>query len=247
MGALDKVKDSDDATSDAPRESRWFGGSSRDLFGPASSHPKENSLDPLHHGSQGSPMETESAGHDIRFDGRDRALDSFSLDPQSSHDAKVVGEAIAQNVPVQEWAGASVADRVRLCDSAYRDISSGMAIEAPPPMLEFALPDETLGFTRGRDVHYNARQLDEPSPQSVIETLAHEYRHVWQQDVLSGDRQHPLGKDGTSWLAEGQQRYDQDSDDFDDYAWNPMELDAEAFARQVSRAYNDYQEDSNER
>lgn len=32
MGALDKVKDSDDATSDAPRESRWFGGSSRDLF-----------------------------------------------------------------------------------------------------------------------------------------------------------------------------------------------------------------------
>lgn len=32
MGALDKVKDSDESTSDVPRQSRWFGGSSRDLF-----------------------------------------------------------------------------------------------------------------------------------------------------------------------------------------------------------------------
>ena len=117
MGALDKVKDSDDATSDAPRESRWFGGSSRDLFGPASSHPKENSLDPLHHGSQGSPMETESAGHDIRFDGRDRALDSFSLSKSGQVQASLTGCACVI-VPIVTSRQAWRSKRHLLCSSS---------------------------------------------------------------------------------------------------------------------------------
>lgn len=69
--------------------------------------------------------------------------------------------------------------------------------------------------------------------------MAHEYRHQWQESVISGEIQHPLGDEGRKVLAAAAESYEDDSYSLDSYARNPQELDAEAFARIVSRAYNE--------
>lgn len=241
MGAIDKFTDVEGVPPEATPQNRWWGGTSRDLFGANEADDTQENFALTHVGK------LDKAGNDAlpgdRGDGRDAALREFPLDPESVRVADRIGSSLAERAPTRDWDDADLAQRVRFCDDVYRAVSAEITPNAGAPTPEFSMASGDLGYTRDGEVYYNSDQLHAESPRSAIETLAHEYRHVWQQDVIAGNVEHPLGVEGRMWLAGGAERYSNDSNDFEDYAWNPLEVDAEQFARQVYRAYIQEQED----
>ena len=99
------------------------------------------------------------------------------------------------------------------------------------------------GTSQGDIVRINNHVLAADSPRDMIETMAHEYRHQWQDQVLEGQLEHPLGWGGLTALTYGDISYKSDANWPEKYAANYRELDAEAFARTVYESYADSQED----
>jgi hypothetical protein len=220
----------------------WFAGTSRDLlstaedtraeFADVAKPPAGDATDsPLHAG-------TVAALDAPRNDGRDDALRDFQLDAISKSVAQEIGRELAHSIGPDRWERMPIQERSTLCEIAYETIADRLEINAAAPVADSTLAKKGLdGYSDANSVHYNAEQLVDDSPQRVLETLAHEYRHIWEVEVISGNLEHPLGAAGREWLQEGWSRYNADANDFDDYAWNPLELDAESFARLVFNAY----------
>ncbi|MGH7870571.1 MAG: hypothetical protein ACREP9_23715 [Candidatus Dormibacteraceae bacterium] len=103
-----------------------------------------------------------------------------------------------------------------------------------PSLLE----GKDYGWSRGNEVHVGAWTLQNDDPTDVIETVAHEYRHQWQNRVIYGSLEHPGGEERRQELIQGDATYAQDIRN-GQYASNGRETDAEAFARVVSAAYNE--------
>ena len=55
---------------------------------------------------------------------------------------------------------------------------------------------------------------------------------------MAGRQEHPLGEPGLDDLVEGTASYEADDLLYDSYATNPLELDAEKFARHAFAAYS---------
>lgn len=220
----------------------WQQGTSRDLFhkagGDAGSEPAR---DKSFTGLGGDADDRDAAAMEVaegdRFDGRDAALRDFRLDPVSEASAHRLGEQLAIDVPLAAWQTADLAERVRMCDDMYRILGPEMAPHALAPLPEFDKPAEEMGWSNEGEVFYNIRNLDDPTAQDTIETLAHEYRHAWQEDVIKGDQVHPEGEDGRRALIAGLQSYDVNDVREVGYAANEMEMDAEKFARHVYAQY----------
>lgn len=247
MGALDNDTNETSEIREVPAaDARWIEGTSRDLFGPESlddaSSSSENLEPPEVSDTPSAQLSSDEHSNEIvdgmRNDGRDEALRDYRLDAESEALAHQVGRDIAEVIPRAGWLEADVSTRARMCDDAFLAFGSDLAPGSAAPMPEHGLNPNDLGWSQKGEVHYNADLLNDESPQRAIETLVHEYRHVWQEDVMAGRQEHPLGEPGLDDLVEGTASYEADDLLYDSYATNPLELDAEKFARHAFAAYS---------
>ena len=170
-------------------------------------------------------------------DARARALAGYELDVSSSAQAARCGERAAQIFSPDQWRVADLSSRLSDFRTAEQVITDELSVERAPAVLDPGLTSEqdTMGWSDGERVVVAAWTVEADTPTDMLETLAHEYRHQWQQKVIDGDLVHPDGEAARAALADGKATYQ--TYDFDAYVDNALELDAEAFALTVSRGY----------
>lgn len=164
---------------------------------------------------------------------RSKAFENYKLDPQSYAAAIDCGRRMAESSPRFEWARATTTERMNIADRMHTDLRETLQIEAEPPQPDIDI--EHYGETQGASVRYRADLAQDKHPRDMVETLSHEYRHVWQEEVVDGKQEHPVGESERFKLSEASKNYD--SDDFEAYAENELELDAERFADTVYMSY----------
>jgi hypothetical protein len=172
-------------------------------------------------------------------DFRKKALDKFDLDPESTRRATELGRLLADEMPVASWEVADYASRHQATVDLGLDLSRQLDIPPNIPNVDPDMPIDQLGTSQGDLVRLNGRLLDNPDPTDMIETIAHEYRHQWQDGVINGKIEHPVGDSELYNLVSADISYPSDRLRDAKYASNYCEVDAEAFARAVSKAYND--------
>ena len=177
------------------------------------------------------------ATDDRTLEGRDRALAGYALDSVSQKQAVACGESASQYLEPEQWRAADFESRMTALRAAEEVLTTELSLQPAPAMVDLSLNDRTLGWSDGERVGIAISTLEADTPTDMLETLAHEYRHQWQQKVISGELTHPAGEAGRMSLLEGQATYQEY--DFDAYVDNALELDAEAFAREFSGAYHE--------
>lgn len=173
-------------------------------------------------------------------DFRQEALDSFELDRESEARAAECGRKLAEEGLDQQWRegdfGARLDAKADIAEAARESLDV-----APAQVMVEDLPRTLAGYSRGEVIGVGAWTLEEPAPEEIVKTIAHEYRHQWQDAVIRGDVEHPLGEAGQEFLTEGERTYAADLDDTSGrYSRNPRELDAEAFAIKTWEEYNQW-------
>lgn len=237
MGALDKLKDTDEVADTLGYQGRWLEGSSRDLFVGMLHQDTPTDLPGSDSRQDLRDARADEVLHGERHDGRDAALRDFKLDPVSDASARKIGRDLAESVPVSAWRDGDFLTRRSICDEAHSLFAPEMAPDSSPPYHEI-LPASSLGYTdQFNNVHYNSEMLTDETPQRAIETLAHEYRHVWQRDVMSGAAAHPDGIEGKLKLEAADEEYDADLPPAGAYEANLLEVDSEKFARLLYSEY----------
>lgn len=156
------------------------------------------------------------------------AMAGYRLDPASEHAAREVGREVADRLREVSWAEASLEQRRDLARDVHRDVTRVLGTETPA--LEFEGLAGAAGLWREGRITIDESLLSQPDAQDVIETIAHEERHAWQAEVIQGRRRHPAGREARQDLVDANDAYSQDLADFESYAANEMERDAEAFA-----------------
>ncbi len=246
MGALDDTPDIEDGSQgDATDGVRWIQGTSRDLFRPSppDSVPISKDSDETEAASEvpnsfqlAADEHADEVLNGTRLDGRDEVLPDYKLDAVSEELAHQIGRDLADAVSIVDWEGAkgSISERLRMVDDSFKAIAPELVPDAAAPIADF--DSHELGWSKGKEVHYNVEQIGDDSPQRLMETLLHEYRHVWQGEVMTGVREHPLGESGRRAFLHAVDSYE-DEVDSDAYAGNALELDAEKFARHAFASY----------
>jgi hypothetical protein len=174
-------------------------------------------------------------------DFREPALERFQLDDESRVKATELGHQLASELPTERWADAGPETRADATRRFGADLSDRLDIPRTTPIFDDRMAARELGSSQGDQIWLNDRLKYESDPTDMIETLAHESRHQWQDAVLKGTLDHPTGDQGLTKMVEGNIFYQSDYRNSDwTYAANYREVDAEAFARAVSRAYNEH-------
>ena len=171
-------------------------------------------------------------------DFRQKALDAFGFDPESTQRAKALGEHLASEMPPQQWEVADEQQRDQAARDFGLELAKGLDLAPIAPILDANMPPRQLGLSRGDQVYVNRSLIENPDPSEIIQTLAHEYRHQWQDQVVKGRLEHPGGADDFFKLVSGDITYASDHERDSKYVWNRSEVDAESFAQVASSAYN---------
>jgi hypothetical protein len=182
----------------------------------------------------------------------DRILSrEFSDDPR--FEATVQKLKAIEGLEPERWSTAEPHDR----QAAIREANRALAESVGQPSAEVIFtkmnnPLETLlrrdgnwpGFHRPNDpcfIELNDDFLEKerfPHPREALTALCHEYRHVYQNDVLANDGRGATESipEVSSWsrnAAEG--AYIQPEKDFSRYQRQPLERDSRAFAEEICR------------
>jgi hypothetical protein len=174
-------------------------------------------------------------------DFRQEALDRFDLDPNSMRRATELGQALAKDMPLTRWEDENYSEREQTTRNFGLELSQKLDLAPKEPDIDPDMSPRLLGMSDGPLVRVNGGLLENGDPTQTIETVAHEYRHQWQDSVANGRLEHPEGGRDFVKLVSASKFYASDLKRESRYAHNYLEVDAEAFARAVSKAYNDAQ------
>lgn len=179
---------------------------------------------------------------DLVDDPRDRALEGYELDRESAGQAADLGHKLAERDFVDHWERGTPSDRIYLSLEVREMAGNSLDIKALPLSFSDDMGGD-LGQTTPEGVKLNADLLEASDCTEAVRTVAHEYRHQWQAEVIEGSRLHPEGLSARMELMKAAENYQADRQLLDSYLNNEMELDGEAFARAVTRAYNGDRDD----
>ena len=97
-----------------------------------------------------------------------------------------------------------------------------------------AMEPNQYGYYDGRALHLNEGLLTKDNPQEVVETVAHEGRHAYQQFAIEHPRVHDA-KEVAYWEANMRDYLDPSLYGFELYQNQPVELDARDYALAVKQ------------
>ena len=170
------------------------------------------------------------------------ALRDFRLDDDSAARAVESGRNLANQTDLGRWAYSDHMARLDQLRQAERVVCRDLEIPVSPAMIDFSLEaGKDAGLTTRDHVSLAGWLTTEQSPDQLIVTLAHEYRHQWQLRVIEGEIPHPEGAAGRERLIDGVRSYVAEDADWDmlAYTHNGLETEAEAYARAVGAAFDD--------
>lgn len=146
---------------------------------------------------------------------------------------------LRERLPPDRWEGSDRAGRAEMLGDVQGSVCRGLDTDATQLSIDEDLQPNQDGWSNSDtgEVGINHRLLDEADPTETIKTIAHEYRHNWQQEVIRGEIEHPLGPEAREELIEADRNYERDREDLVSYMNNPLEKDAEAVAELFVRAY----------
>lgn len=179
------------------------------------------------------PRETGALLRDERAD----SIATYRLDSPSQFAARELGRRLASRAPESLWATKEVNGRSATAEFIAIDCARELGIR--PRTLAFDATIDgygSLDLDRGL-ITIHEQLLHDDDPRELIMTIAHETRHAWQQDVISGAIRHPAGEEQRRKLARASEAYQADLADFGAYLWNELERDSEKFADVAYREY----------
>ena len=198
----------------------------------------DDSLEPhSHKGESAEDQDTAYLQHDIR----EGALAGYELDPISERQAIKAGQDVSLLVDPEAWRSGDFESRLQQVRDVEVAICAGLGVQIAPATIDVGLePGVQYGWSDDECVGVGAWLVEVEDPKDVIETMAHEYRHRWQLEVISGKVEHPAGDGARLGLQSGQESYVNDLADFSgmQYVNNPLELDAEAFALSLYKSFS---------
>lgn len=170
----------------------------------------------------------------------DLRIPNKQLDPISTQCAKDCGKRIANLEELEDWPNRDPGERMSLAE----DIDAQLRDSLKLPAVDFyvdanLIRDSILGMSNGDEVRVNPELFDQANPEKLISTMAHEYRHLWQDAVVNDEIPHPYGKLGRDELVEATRSYYEDSRHPVTYLLNVCERDANAFAEIATSRYID--------
>jgi hypothetical protein len=174
------------------------------------------------------------------FDFREPALEKFELDPESQAKASELGRQLATDFSLEEWKKSDYVGRLNQVTKASLTASSELGLPHVETNTDPYMGEDLLGTSQGDTITLNDRLLSADDPTPIVETLAHEIRHQWQKAVTEGKQEHPVGDSAFNGLVSADISYRSDAYGKWTYAANYMEVDAESFARAVSKAFDDF-------
>jgi hypothetical protein len=161
-----------------------------------------------------------------------------------------VGERLRERFPPESWEQGDLDARRQWMEGAGSEIASSYGVDERPLFADPELKENQSGYATRDVVAYNPDILESSSPEDAVRTLAHEYEHELQYDVIDGKREDPLRSDRLDRRDEwrdGEARYEDDIGKmpFDGgvaYEANPLERDAFAVEHVVWRGYSEGRE-----
>ena len=131
-----------------------------------------------------------------------------------------------------------------------RTLESRLAeIQGRPPLPVVAEPMDFSGFFDGEALHVNVEHINDPSYRlEVIDTVAHEGRHAYQQYAVAHPGFHPNAQEVLYWAA-NQQSYFQPKEiggrfGPEYYMNQPVELDAWRYGEMTRNVFSEFGDDS---
>lgn len=165
------------------------------------------------------------------------ALDGTPFDDVSRGLAVETGLLMAHALYTREWAAKSTLDREDVLDNLVK-VSTEVQGTGPSALLIAREADLRHGGWSNRHAMAVAEHvIENEDPRQLIEVVAHESRHQWQDAVIGGEIEHPRGASERLALADARDNYLNPEMDLEKYLLNRLELDAEAFARTVVQAF----------
>ncbi len=166
-----------------------------------------------------------------------QALDAYQLDETSFRKAVESGALMAHACEAKRWPDAGI---LRRLDALHGYVAvTTDRLESSPCELKVDPECEPpkSGWADHKTIAVGEWALMDNDPAHVVEVVAHEGRHRWQNDVIEGKLEHPAGEWARSGLSVARENYDSTGRDASRYYLNELELDAESFARVAVAAY----------
>jgi len=172
-----------------------------------------------------SPMDAAAA----QPEGRkiwESAGENADLPPSMRGDLDELGQRLRDDVDPHTWANADHAERTSMLATANDTIREAYGLPAGDVNYPSDFPEEYDGLfdSQTGEVAMNPELLNEPSPDTALETLAHENFHDYQQRAVDGTITEPYAESRREAWRYGSENYD--SDDLSAYYTNPLEVDA---------------------
>jgi hypothetical protein len=167
-----------------------------------------------------------------------QALDAYQLDETSFRKAVECGAFMAHACEAKRWPDIDIPSRL---DSLHNYVAVTTDRLESSPCDVYVDPEckpPKSGWTQGKTIAVGEWALKDNDPSHVVEVVAHEGRHRWQNDVIDGKVEHPAGEWARSGLSIARENYDPTGQSIEGYYLNELELDAESFSRVAVTAYH---------
>ena len=152
--------------------------------------------------------------------------------------AEIMEEVFPQEI-VENWDDLSPEAHEQLLDEFSARLGESLGIGPVDTVVE-PMDPSTFGYTDGNGtIHLNAEYVDTPGHlAAVLNTSAHETRHLFQQEVAAHPEDFPDLPEGLAeaW-ADNYVNYISAEYDPEGYAYQPIEVDARAYAEGVIDRY----------
>lgn len=167
-----------------------------------------------------------------------RALDSYRLDKVSMEKAVATGAWMAHELRDSRWLEGSMPERTE----ALKNFVGAATVELNGRPCEAVVDSDshfpTYGGMNDHQIVVAEWVLESDDPALTVDTVAHEARHRWQDDVVAGRLEHPAGERAREALIQAHQEYDKTATNFRLYDLNEKELDARVYAAIATIAYH---------
>lgn len=187
--------------------------------------------------------------HSQSLDAADRMSKDIADDPRLS--AAIERLRKIDDLAPERWRIAASSDRQHAIREANRALAESLGRPSPEVIFvgtgsKLELPRRTEGQWPGYDrsgqpyfIEIGDHFLDknkEPEPREAVNTICHEYRHVYQREVLRDDP-NPIDptSEEASWVRNFDDGYVDYRKDFDAYEAQPVERDSRRFADDICR------------
>jgi hypothetical protein len=188
-------------------------------------------------------------------DGLAAVLEHYPLDDESRRQATESGRRMALECAGSAWSQAGPNERkaaayrfAAVTEQTMQTTPREFQVQEIDAEIDAETPDGhvTGGTADGDQVVVSPALLEPDDAKYLVMTIAHEYRHNWQRDVITGEAEHPFGETARERLLYSALREQPDDTDLIGSTSKGHEVDADAFALVATAAYQQASEELEE-